>query len=578
MLSSTPGEWTMPDPTDGPYELRSCTLGALPVIQHFLERLQLDALLARYVPSKSARIQIPHAVALGVLLRNIILGRAPLYGLQEWATPYQPKLLGLTEEQVRLLNDDRVGRALDQLFDADRASLITAVVVQAIRAFDVEMEQFHNDSTSITFAGDYRDANGRRIRGKQALKITHGHNKDHRPDLKQLLWILTVSADGGIPIHYRVCDGNTNDDPTHIDTYDTLHQLLGRSDFLYVADSKLCNRPAMKHIAELGGRFIAVMPRSRKEDGWFRDYVQDHRIEWDEVIRRPNPRNQSWSEDVWWVSESPIRSAEGYRIIWFYSQLGAEADERSRLNRMQKALDAMENLKQRMAGPRCRLKTKAAVAEKVEELLKSSGATRWVNIDVIVDTEYQYKQARPGRPTPNTPYRRKKQNRLSLEWKPKSDVIEYDANSDGMYPVITNCEDMEPIDVLDKHKYQPRLEKRHEQLKTAYAVAPAFLKNEGRLEALLLLYFLAMLVQALMERAVRLDMEREGIEAIPLYPEERDCKAPTSNRILEIFESIQRHELVEDGQVRQRFPQNLTKFQRQLMRMLDVPRHVYPGE
>ncbi|MBU0595907.1 IS1634 family transposase, partial [Candidatus Bipolaricaulota bacterium] len=324
------------------------------MVQHVLDSLHLDDLLARYVPS-SAQIQIPHAVALGLLLRNIIVGRSPLYGLQEWAEGYHARSLGLTEDQVRQLNDDRVGRALDRLFDADRASLITAVVVRAIQVYEVELEQFHNDSTSITFAGEYRNAAGRRIRGKPALKITHGHNKDHRPDLKQLLWALTVSADGGVPIHYRVYDGNTNDDPTHIDTWNALHRLLEHADFLYVADSKLCNRPAMKHIADMGGRFIAVMPRSRKEDGWFRDFVQDYRIDWEEVVCRPNPRNRSWTEDVWRVTESPIRSAEGYRIIWVYSQLMAEADERSRLNRMQKAYDGMENLNRRLSGPRCRL-------------------------------------------------------------------------------------------------------------------------------------------------------------------------------------------------------------------------------
>ena len=146
-----------------------------------------------------------------------------------------------------------------------------------------------------------------------------------------------------------------------------------------------------------------------------------------------------------------------------------------------------------------------------------------------------------------------------------------------MYPLITNCEDLEPAEILDKHKYQPTLEKRHEQLKTVYAVAPAFLKNEGRLEALLLLYFLAMLVQAVLERQVRLAMVREDVESLPLYPEERDCKAPTANRILEIFEGIQKHDLMDGKTIQQRFPPTPTDFQCDLMRMMGVPRSAYPG-
>jgi len=43
--------------------------------------------------------------------------------------------------------------------------------------------------------------------------ITWGHSRDHRPHLKQLVWILTVAADGSVPIAYRLADGNTNDDP-----------------------------------------------------------------------------------------------------------------------------------------------------------------------------------------------------------------------------------------------------------------------------------------------------------------------------------------------------------------------------
>jgi hypothetical protein len=44
---------------------------------------------------------------------------------------------------------------------------------------------------------------------------------------------------------------------------------------------------------------------------------------------------------------------------------------------------------------------------------------------------------------------------------------------------------------------------------------------EGRIEALFTLYFLALLVQALIERELRLAMARQKIEELPLYPEQR---------------------------------------------------------
>jgi hypothetical protein len=59
----------------------------------------------------------------------------------------------LDEAQAELLNDDRVGWALDRLFDADRASLLTELVLGAIREFGIDLDQLYNDSTTLTLSG-----------------------------------------------------------------------------------------------------------------------------------------------------------------------------------------------------------------------------------------------------------------------------------------------------------------------------------------------------------------------------------------------------------------------------------------
>jgi len=46
-----------------------------------------------------------------------------------------------------------------------------------------------------------------------------------------------------------------------------LRGLVGSPNFLYVADSKLCTREALKHIHEHGGRFITVLPGAAKRMG-----------------------------------------------------------------------------------------------------------------------------------------------------------------------------------------------------------------------------------------------------------------------------------------------------------------------
>src|SRR5947209_6409891 len=181
------------------HHLHSYRIGLLPIVNRLLERLRLHEHFHAYLPRADRRCRIDPATGLLVLLKNLLLSREPLYGVGEWAARHAPDLLGLSEAQLASLNDDRVGRCLDRLFQNDCGSLALAVATHAIAEFGVGLDQLHNDSTTITFSGDYPDATHEETRKEQArLAITWGHNKDHRPDLKQLLFILTVSQDGGV--------------------------------------------------------------------------------------------------------------------------------------------------------------------------------------------------------------------------------------------------------------------------------------------------------------------------------------------------------------------------------------------
>lgn len=75
--------------------------------------------------------------------------------------------------------------------------------------------------------------------------------------------MLTVTADSAVPITFRVADGNTADVTTHIDTWNALVALTGRTDFLYTADSKLASFDNVAHIHARGGRFLSVLPADR---------------------------------------------------------------------------------------------------------------------------------------------------------------------------------------------------------------------------------------------------------------------------------------------------------------------------
>ena len=558
----------------GEFELHSELLGAMPLVNHFIERLNLHELFERHVPHDDRRLKVAPAVVLGVVVRNLVRHREPVYALGEWADPFCPSVLGLDGVDPGALNDDRVGRTLLRLFDADRASLMTELVLGAVEKFSIDCSELHNDSTSITFSGAYRSATGAPRGGKATPTIAFGHNKDHRADLKQLVWILTVSADGAVPLAYRVEAGNTNDDTTHVATWDALVALVGRSDFLYVADTKLANREAMDHIATRGGRFVTVLPRTRKEDGFFRQWIQDNLPTWSEAARRPS-RRAGEPDNVWRTTPSPIPSAEGYRIVWVHSSVEAALDAESRSDRIQRAVAQLADLATRVAGPRSRWHSRAAVEQAAQRVLTPSHAGRWVHVEVAEVEEESFRQERRGRPGDETRYRKASRTRFELRWKVDTELVAFDARSDGCFPLVTNDMALTDAQILAAYKYQPHLERRHAQLKGVQLVAPVFLKDPARIEGLLCCHFVALMIQALVERQIRTAMADAGTEAIPLYPEERDCGSPSAPRVFEIFGGIARHHLRQAGKTVQVFDPELTDLQGQVLDLLGVPRSVY---
>lgn len=556
-------------------ELRSERVGPLPLINRFLDRLGLEQLLDRFVPTHDRRVRLPFAKALGLLLRSILVEREAVYRQHEIVSSFAPAAFGLTPELIEHAGDDAIGRALERLYDADRVALVTEVVLAMQRTFDLDMGELHNDSTSVSFCGQYRAARGRKVRGKRAPLITYGHSKDHRPDLKQLLFILTTSRDGGVPVQFRCADGNQNDSPTHQETWDALCKVAGRTDFLYVADSKLCNRDAMDHIHGRKGRFVCVMPRNRLEDAEFRKQIQTEEPAWTEVWDRRHPRRKDGPRDRWRVVRAGLPSKEGWPVVWVHSSLAALGQEQTRRENLAKAGEDLKALNASLSGVRPRHHLRKEVEEDLEAILARHRVVRYLKVKVGTEETYTFKQAKRGRPGPNTTFVRKAKKNWHLTWEIDQVAVDYDHKSDGMYPLLTNDRTLTDVQVLEAHKGQPSIEKRFEQTKTVMEIAPVLLKKEDRIEAFFLLYFLALLVQALIERELRRAMVREGIESLPIYPEERLSAHPTAEQVFRLFSLAQHHTLTYDGVPLKTFFAELSPLQEQVLDLLGIPTKTY---
>jgi len=356
--------------------------------------------------------------------------------------------------------------------------------------------------------------------------------------------------------------------------WDELVRLVGRPDFLYVADAKLCSAEAMGHIHRNGGRFVTVIPHGRREDTWFRDWAQTHAPTWTEADRRPGARLGD-PDQVWRTFVAPAPSAEGHRVLWVHSSAKAARDGAARAARIEKGLAAIDAVAARLASPRSRLRTRVAAEAAATAALAEAGAARWVGFEITETVTETYRQERRGRPGSTTRFRRHVKTVFTIAAAVKADQVAYDAATDGCFPLTSNADALTDAEVLAAYRYQPNLERRNHMLKGPQEVAPVFLETPHRIEALLLCHFLAMLTEALIEREVRTSMKAAGLTGVPLYPELRDCPSPSAPRILEIFDNIQRHQLVRGEEVVQVFEPELSPLQRQVLELLHIPATAY---
>jgi transposase len=554
--------------------LRSWTVGALPLINHFLSRLDLEALLQAHLPAHDGRSRLPVARGLIVLVQNILLSREPLYGLGAWAALHDPQLLGLTPEQIGSLNDDRLGRCLAALFQTGSAALLLALVRHAVQEFGVSLHELHNDSTTISFHGAYADAAAEQTHpGQPAPALTWGHSKARRPDLKQLLYILTLSSDGGVPLCCRGASGNVTDDTTHPGNWDLLCELAGTPDFLYVADGKLVTRANLNHIATRGGRFVSVLPRTRREDTLFRSRLQQQEVNWQPLWSKHNDDGQLL--DCIRVADGPEVLPEGYRLWWYHSTRKADLDQASRSNRLERALRHLRQLQAKLRGPRARQRDRAKVQQQVEHLLQPYDVTDLVRCAVVECPHETFHQRRRGRPGPNTEFLRRVRLRLDLDWTIDAAAVDQAQTTDGVFPLVTNDAALTALDALLAYKRQPVIEKRFEQLKTDFAVAPVWLKDVRRIEGLLHVYFIVLLVEALLERELRRGMQRARLASLPLYPEGRPCRCPTARRVIDLFAPVQRHVLETTVGATTTAVTDRTPVQKQVLRLLGLPANAY---
>jgi transposase len=381
-----------------------------------------------------------------LLIWNITLGRQPLYELGGWVKDIDPSCHGMDKDTVKSFNDDRFARALDKLYSADRATLMTEIVVGMIKKVDLDTGRVHNDSTSVKTYGKIPGTT------RTGLKMARGVSKDHRPDLKQLVFSLTVSSDGSVPVHYKTYPGNRTDDTTHIETWNCLRDIIGRADFIYVADCKVCTQKNLSAIVDKGGRVITTMPDTFKEAKDFKEELLSAKVEKKLILKK----KIAGSYEYYSLLLGDHRTKEGgYRIYWYLSSQKRKLDRTLRGQRIKKAEKELALLSPKLN--KRELKEKEQIRKAVESILKRYRCRDFINVDIIEETKKIRKKVGRGRPGPDAEYRIETITCYSLYWEKDKERLARQRRADGVFPLLSTDDSIGPREVLNYYKYQPRV-------------------------------------------------------------------------------------------------------------------------
>jgi len=545
---------------DSTRKLTRLQVGALPLIRAIMARMHLRDILLEYIPS-SSRQSFPRTDLLILLTVNLTLAKDPLYELGEWVKGLDLRSLDYKPRPSAPLSDDRFARALDQLYALDRTPLLTRLVVSAIQAFDIRSERIHNDSTSVKACG--------RIPGstRTGLELRRGHSKDHRPDLKQLVYSLSVSDDGAVPIHHHVYPGNRNDDTTHIETWNALCQIHGSPHFLYVADCKLCTRSQLSHLVEHGGKAITILPHNLIEVRRFYDQLRAAPLAKKLLWRRPKP-NYPGTNESFYLFEGTYFTEQGhYALYWFYSSEKSQRDRQSRQERLEVAEQELAQLAPKLNA--YHLKSQAQILGAARAILEHYRVEDF--IDLRLQWHTQVIRHRPrGRPGQKVVYRYEHRVSYSLHWAPNTAALTAQARIDGVFPLLCTDPQILPKAVLQAYKFQARLEKRFCQFKSVHRAAPLLFKKIQRVEANLFIFFVALLIQALLERELRKKLHERGAPPLKLYPEDRDAPHPTTSQLFKTFDRLSTYTITQEGRLCEEYHDELNQTHRAVLSLLDI--------
>jgi uncharacterized protein DUF4277/DDE family transposase len=478
-------------------------VGPLLLAAHFIGELELIATVDRALPQRG-RQQLSAGEVCAALICSRLCSPSPLYDIAGWASGAAlQELLGIPPS---LLNDDRLGRALEALA-VYAEPLRGALAARAIERFGIDAGRLHVDLTTLRVAGAY----------EHSALVAKGWGPDRRV-ARQVRALQATSADG-VSLYVRPDPGNAAEVALIGASLERLQQLAGPAGLL-ICDAACGHPKTLAQIVRSGLRFIVPL---RADTGFRERYLAEVGPDALRPLGYVAERQQDLPPRLrtryrgalreWKITDHQTNQPVALRVAYIHSSEEAREVAAARERALTKAEDALGRVQRGLGGRH--YKTRRQVDARVAKILTGQ-VERLISVKTAT---------RGGRPT--------------LTFSRDQDAIAAAARTDGIYALATNLPGrLSAGRVLELYKGQQIVERRHRDYKQTLKVRPIFLHNDDRIHALTSIVGLALLIFGLIESQLRRALPDDHDGHLPgLLPEGRAAK-PTGRNTLAAFQGL----------------------------------------
>ncbi|PKG36987.1 IS1634 family transposase, partial [Psychromonas sp. Urea-02u-13] len=488
------------------------------IVAGIIDDLQIVPLLDKHLPQDEKQEITPGEAVKGMIMNGLGFANRPLSLSPQFFTNLPLEHLFREGVEASFFNRHKLGRTLDQCFNFGCESLFSLISDQACQIEEVNCQFKSLDTTSHSLTGEYAvDEEGC---DENIIRITHGHSKAHRPDLKQVVQEMIVSQDGGIPLACKNWDGNSADTAVFKARSKALVESFknSKAPSYLIADCKLYHKGNAEFLSKL--QFITLIPSTIKLEK--------------ELISSKLAENK-WQviDDNYQYSVEQVNHMDiNQRWIIIHSKAAQGRAKKSVIKQVSRAKNVLDKSLFHLQAQRF------ACEHDAEKALNAiNKKSNYHNVNVLALSEHKIYEGK-GRP-------KKGAKAKSIEWQitgqyvENTEAIQYAEDQKSCFILATNIADsaLSPEDVLHHYKAQSAVERGFRFLKDPlFFVSSLFIKKPSRIDALLMIMTLSLLVYSIAQRRMRATMKK--VKASIPNQINQATETPTLRWVFQCFEGI----------------------------------------